>query len=105
MRVLEPGLYGLADSLKIVRIEENWHNAIEQIDKAVRGLPRTTPDEKVSVQFYTEAAAHLFNVKEAWRNRAAHAGHTYAEEKAEQIFESVRGFMQVLSTRLSEKPL
>lgn len=105
MRVLEVGLYTLADALGVQDIEPNWHNAIEQIEKKVRGLPQKTTQQKDDLAFYSEAATYLFNVKEPWRNRTAHAGHTYTVEKAEQVFESVRGFMQVLATRLTEKPL
>lgn len=105
MRVMEVGLYALGNELIIPKLQENWHNAIEQIESVVRGLPRSTSEEKDALSFYSDAAAQLFNVKEAWRNRTAHIGHIYTEEKAEQVFDSVRGSMQVLSTRLTEKPL
>jgi hypothetical protein len=105
MRVLELGMYALADNLSVPNIQENWHNAIEQIEKAVRALPHGTPDEKTDQQFYSDVAAHLFNVKDAWRNRTAHAGHVYTESKAVQIFENTRSFMRTLSTRVAEKPL
>ena len=105
MRVLEAGLYAVAGALEIQDIEPNWHNAIEQTEKQIRSLPSKTPEEKSELTFYSDAAAYLFAVKEPWRNRSAHAGKTYTEEKAQQIFESVRGFMQTLSTKLTEKPL
>lgn len=105
MRIMEIGLYSMAEALQVSNIQENWHNAIEQIERVVRGLPRGTPTEKESMAFYSDAAAQLFNVKEAWRNRTAHSGHIYTEEKAQQIFDSIRGFMQALATRLSDKPL
>lgn len=99
MRVLEAGLYALATDLPIPSIQENWQNAIEQIEKAVRGLP---PGDG-RIQPYSEAAAYLMHVKEAWRNRTAHIGRVYTEEKAQQIFDNVRAFMQLLATRLAEK--
>ena len=105
MRVLEVGLYALANAMQIQNIEENWHNAIEQIEKAIRGVLRQTAEQKSDLAFYSEAVTYFFNVKEPWRNRTAHTGHIYTEEKAEQVFNSVRGFMQALSTRLTEKPL
>lgn len=105
MRVLEAGLYAIAGALEVQDIEPNWANAIDQIDKKIRGLPRKTPQEKVDLAFYSDASAYLFNVKEPWRNRSVHSGQMYTEEKAQQIFESVRGFIQVLSTRLTEKHL
>lgn len=105
MRVLESGLYALADALQIPKIEENWHNAIEQIEKAIRKLPSQTLEQKNDSAFYSEAATYFFNVKGPWRNRSAHSGQIYTEEKAEQVFNSVRGFMQVLATRLKQKSL
>lgn len=105
MRVLEAGLYAIADALEVEEIEPNWHNAIEQTEKKIRALPSNTPQAKIALAFYSDAAAYLFAVKEPWRNRSAHTGQIYTEEKAQQIFDSVRGFMQVLSTKLTEKPL
>ena len=67
MRVLEIGLYSLARAIRIQKIEENWHNAIEQIERAIRNLPRGTPKEKEELAFYSDATAQLFSVKEAWR--------------------------------------
>lgn len=102
MRVLETGLYAVANALGVQDIELNWHNAIEQTEKKIRALPAKTPQEKIDLGFYSDASAYLFGVKEPWRNRSAHTGNIYIEEKSQQIFESVRGFMQVLSTRLTE---
>lgn len=99
MRVLETGLYALADDLLIPKVEPNWHNAIQQIEKAIRGLDKN--DSRT--QTYSAAAAHLFNVKDAWRNSVAHAGQAYPVDKAEQIYENVRAFMQTLVTHLGEK--
>ena len=86
--------------LEIQKIEENWHNAIEQIEKAIRALPKAD-DRK---QPYSDAAAHFMYVKDAWRNRTAHIGKIYTDEKAQQILENVRGFMQVLATQLGAPP-
>lgn len=98
MRVLEVGLYALAHDLGIEKVEVNWQNAIEQIEKEIRGLPKG--DERI--QPYSEAAAHFMHVKDAWRNRTAHAGKFYSGEKAQQIFDSVKGLMQTLASRLGE---
>ena len=98
MRVLEAGIYALAANLGIEHVQQNWQNAIEQIEKAIRGLEKDD-DRK---QRWSEAAAHFMHVKEAWRNRAAHIGQVYTDEKAQQIFDNVKSFMQVLATRLAE---
>ena len=99
MRVLEVGLYTMAEDLSIENIQENWQNTIEQIEKAIRGLPK--PDERKAS--YADAATHFMYVKDAWRNRTMHVGRVYTDEKAQQIFDNTKGFMQALATRLSEK--
>ena len=99
MRVLEPGLYTLARALGIENVQINWQNAIDQIEKAIRDLPRA--DSRKT--FYSEAAAHFVHVKDAWRNRATHSGQAYPVEKAEQVLVNVRSFMQLLATRLGEQ--
>ena len=77
----------------------NWQNAINQIEKAISGLPKT--DERRAS--YADAATHFMHVKDAWRNRTMHIGPIYTEEKAQRIFDNAKDFMQVLATRLSEK--
>ena len=102
MRVLEVGIYALADDLSIQNLQENWQNAIEQVEKAIRVLPNKGDERK---QPYSDAATHFMYIKDAWRNRTAHAGLIYADEKAQRIFENVKGFMQILASQLGEKPL
>jgi hypothetical protein len=84
MRILENGLYALGVDLEIERLQVNWHNAIEQIEKAIGDFDKkqlssnAAESEKIEwrlkKQFYSEAAAHFMYIKEAWRNRTAHAG-------------------------------
>lgn len=99
MRVLEAGLYTLASDLSIEQIEENWQNVIEQIQKAIKSLSKTDARKDL----YADAATHFMHVKDAWRNRTMHIGRIYTDEKAQQIFDNTKGFMQALATRLSEK--
>lgn len=99
MRVLEAGIGALAIDLKVTWPISNWYDAINQIEKAIRGLPQK--DERK--QPYSDAAAYLMLVKDAWRNEVAHAGRMYSEEQAHQIFTNVKGFMQNLASRLVEQ--
>jgi hypothetical protein len=101
MRVLEVGLYTLSSNLEVNDIQENWQNAIEQIEKSIRALPKTDPRK----QPYSEAATHFMHIKDAWRNHTMHIGQIYTDEKAQQIFDSVKAFMQVLATQVGEKSL
>lgn len=115
MKVMEWGLHALAADLDIPKIEENWNNAIEQIEKAIRSLGDNKPskqsdlghleERRANLSFYSDAATHFRYVKDAWRNHTTHVRRVkvvYTEEKAQQIFDSVKGFMQSLATRLKE---
>lgn len=69
MRVMETGVQELAGSLGVaVPQEKMWQPLLDEIDKAIRGLP--LKDAKTAQ--YAEASANLFNVKLAWRNEVMH---------------------------------
>jgi hypothetical protein len=116
MRGLEVGLYALARDLNISKIEENWNNAIEQIEKAIKVFEKYLPntatakekaEHKAKHQFYSDCATHFRYIKDAWRNHNAHSRRgdpPYSDEKVIQIFDNVRGFMQTLATKIQEIP-
>jgi len=116
MKVLEVGLYSMANDLNITNLQENWGNAIEQIEKALREFEKTKPEKtdtqqiqdewKSKNQFYKDSATHFYYIKDAWRNYNTHARQepfSYSDEKTQQIFDNVCGFMQTLATRIQEK--
>ena len=102
MRVLEAGLHCLADEVGVAFENKNWNVIIDQIEKKLREMSSLThgDDWKKTQQFYSEAAVHFRVLKDAWRNHAMHVKERYSEERAESIFQSVRAFMQHLSTKL-----
>jgi hypothetical protein len=107
MRVLEIGLTILGKQFGVSLAHTNWAPAIEQIESKIRDMHkdpvwRALPDCKEQQTFYAQAATQLAIFKDAWRNHTMHAGGKYAEEEAERIFESVKGFMQKLAERLHE---
>ena len=53
-------------------------------------------------RFYSEAAVQFTYFKDAWRNYVVHENRIFDEDKALQIFEHVRAFMQSLAMKLSE---
>jgi hypothetical protein len=63
---------------------------------------KALPDWKEQQRFYSQAASHFAVLKNAWRNYTMHSRSIYTEKQAEQIFESVKSFMQVLAERLHE---
>jgi hypothetical protein len=53
-------------------------------------------------QFFSEATANLRAVKDAWRNPTMHVEITYDEEKATDVWRTVRAFTQHLATKLRQ---
>jgi hypothetical protein len=107
MRVLEIGLTVLGDKFGVSLEHTNWGPAIEEIEKKVREMHKdpvwkALADCKDQQEFYAQAASHFGVLKDAWRNYTMHVRGFYTEEQAEMIFQSVKAFMQKLSTRLSE---
>jgi hypothetical protein len=105
MRTLEVGLRVFAAEFHVVADHTNWHNIIEGIEKAVRGMgndPARQGDWKNQQEFYSQAASHFMMLKDAWRNFTAHARGKYTDEEAEVLVLHVRAFMQKLATRLHE---
>jgi hypothetical protein len=112
MRVLEVGLYSLGAYLRIEDIEVNWEEAIRKIEKVINRVTNTGPGRRASTderaawqtkrQFCADAATQFRYCKDGWRNRTAHAGYMYTDEKAKQIFTAVGDFMKTLAEHYAE---
>jgi hypothetical protein len=101
MRVMESAVQHLGQKLKINLVDQkNWHNILDEVDKAIKGLPAQSATEKSERNRYEESSAHLRMVKDAWRNDVMHPKETYSEEEAERIFRNVKDFMVHLATKL-----
>lgn len=98
MRVLEAALQEFGKTLGVALVTQKvWQNILDEVNKVVKGLePRKDPRAKA----YAEAAAHLYNVKVAWRNEVMHPKETYTEEEAESILQNVKTFMVDLAELL-----
>jgi len=104
MRVLERGLSVLAAEFGVPADHANWQNIINQIEKKINQIDESTHGAtwKDDQQFYSESAAQFRLFKNAWRNHVSHAKAVYTEEKAQQIFDAVKAFMQHIAGRLKE---
>lgn len=101
MRVMEHSTQYLGKRLNISLVhEKNWHNILEEVDKAIKNLPIKTSRHKVIRNKYAEASAHLRMVKDAWRNDVMHPKETYTEDESERVFRNVEDFMVHLATKL-----
>jgi hypothetical protein len=98
MRVLEVGLQALATKLKItLDRERNWRNILNSVQGAIKGLPRTTAEEKAHLGLCSEVAAHLQNVKDAWRNDVMHPRASYTEAQALDVMRNGKALMAKLA--------
>jgi len=107
MRVLEVGLGALGKVFGVSLDHASWGPAILQMESKIRDMHqdpqwKTLPDCKQQQQFYADVASHFGILKDAWRNHAMHARAKYTDHEAQQIFASVKSFMQKLSEKLSE---
>jgi hypothetical protein len=104
MRALESGLCALAKPFQIPTTLENWNTIIEQIEKAVRGLGAQAKSQLKSddEKFYGAAAAHLYFVKNAWRNHVTHRLENYSDDDALKTLLRTQEFTESLCARLQE---
>lgn len=101
MRVMEHATQHLGKKLNIAFVaEKNWHNILDEVDKAIKALPATNSHQKGKRNRLAEASAHLRMVKDAWRNDVMHPKETYTDEEAERVFRNVKDFMVHLATKL-----
>lgn len=100
MRIMEAGLKELAKPLGIP-YAPSWESYLKQIHKQLdRDWKDKPPEWKKDEVFFKEAAAHLSAVRVAWRNPTMHIVRSYDSREAEEIFISVRSFMQHLASML-----
>jgi hypothetical protein len=94
MRVMEVGLQEFSSALGVFFPQDNnWQAILDHTNKAIKAM-----DHKQSkTRQYAEAAAHLYNVKVAWRNSVMHPKETYTWDEAKQIFGNVQTFVSDLS--------
>ena len=107
MRVMETGLRALGASLGDAKLDANanptWERILARGDEELRKTAdKRSPEWKAKPEFYAEAIASLRAVKTAWRNPTMHVRGVYDEEKALDIFHTVRSFMRHLATELHE---
>jgi hypothetical protein len=103
--VMQCGLNALGDSIDIPRTENRtWDAILSKIDPELsKKYTEKSEYFHENEQFCAESAALLRAVKIAWRNPTMHVEISYDEEKALDVYNSVRTFMRHLSTRLKEK--
>lgn len=94
MRIMEIGVQEFGTRLGVSLVnEKNWQNILDEINKAIKGLP---PKDPKTVE-KSEAAANLYSVKLAWRNQVMHPKGIYTLEEAKNLINLVGVFMRQLA--------
>ena len=107
MRVMEAGLRSLGKSLNNPNIDPkrnpSWGSILKKCDDELqKPLKDRCPEWQTDDQFFSEATANLRAVKNAWRNPTMHVEINYDDERAREVWSSVRAFMRHLSLKLAE---
>lgn len=94
MRVMEVGVQRFGDKLGVLLVtEKNWQVILDLVNKAIKALP---PKDAKTVSM-SQIAAHLYNVKVAWRNQVMHPHDKYTMEEAKDIYMHVQAFMKAMA--------
>jgi hypothetical protein len=109
MRAMETGLQAARRSIGIPEplkdAERNWGTILrkfkDEIDKRNRATPQNwaIPENR---SFFEEVYVSVDAVRNVWRNATMHVEAKYTPDEAEHVFNSVRGFMSKLASRLDE---
>jgi hypothetical protein len=93
MRIMEVGVQEFGKKLSVSLVnEKNWQNILDEINKAIKALPKGPQVVEMS-----QASANLYAVKLAWRNEVMHPKDTYTLEEAETLIRQGKIFMEQLA--------
>jgi hypothetical protein len=104
MCITELGIRRLAKRLGVPKdkvLHKTWKQIFDEINPEIQKLPYVSPKQRARRDRYSEALAHLRNVKDAWRNQTMHSRRRYNQEEAEAIFQNVKTFTQFLAGKVS----
>jgi hypothetical protein len=106
MRVMEVGLRALGTSLNDERLDPKknptWDTILKRGDAELKlPLKERSGEWRTDEHFFSTAHANLRAVKDAWRNPTMHVEQHYDPEDAEEVWNTVKGFMRHLSKKLT----
>jgi hypothetical protein len=105
MRVMEVGLKATAKVLG-VDYKPSWEGYLRVIQERINQQWKQKGIQwRRDEPFFRDVLAYLQAVKVAWRNTTMHIDKSYTPEQAEDIFNAVRAFMNLLATRLPKTPM
>jgi len=93
MRIMEVGTQKFGRRLGVkFPADKNWQNILDESNKAIKALPKGPKAVALS-----QAAAHLYTVKLAWRNQVMHPHDRYSLDEARDLIGHVKSFMKALA--------
>jgi hypothetical protein len=105
MRSLEVALdaiglgVGLPDA--VIEARNSWESLLKKVRKQIEANDASgDPAWQPKRQFFVDAEAHLYAVKNAWRNPSMHLEKKYDDKEALRIYNAVKDFMEHLATHL-----
>lgn len=101
MRAAEIGLRALMKAID-VPYAPSWESLLKQLRAHIEKLNRSHASQRVEFTFYSEVAAQVGAIKDAWRNPVMHPVSRHSLASATDVFESIRMFMRTLAERIRE---
>lgn len=106
MRTMEIGIKAVAKCLSVPDptkpSNNNWGQILQKIKAATDAKTAANSWQNEDKQFFEEIHATLNTVRSAWRNTTMHVENKYSYEEAENIFATVKFYMQTISKRMDE---
>lgn len=98
MRAMESTVQRLASCIGVVNVDREWGKLLSDISKKIEEMPKSGRRNQ-----WSQSHAHLYHVKQAWRNDTMHPKATYTEEQASEVFTAVGSFMRHLAPLVQDQ--
>jgi HEPN domain-containing protein len=104
MRAVEKCLESVALRYRVDFAKRQWHNVIEEIEKAIVKLGNgpASSQRDIELEASSRAALQFRWIKVAWRNHVMHGRATYGDEESWKVVEHARDLTVEVSSYLTE---
>jgi hypothetical protein len=108
MRVVEVGVRAFAKGLNVwttvSTAQPSWGEVLRLTNQEIQRLNKSGDPDWISEKqsFFENIQSDLSAVKNSWRNTTMHVQKQYDEERAEDIYNSVKGFTRHIAKHLDE---
>jgi HEPN domain-containing protein len=93
MRAMESAIQALCERLGISNTNREWGKLLSDLHKKIEEM-----DKGAARNAWSESHAHLYHVKQAWRNDTMHPNEKYTDDEALEVYRAVKAFMSHLAT-------